>query len=117
MTQGRIRSLLREAAKRKTTEQRRHEIKTILLGEIRAEKSGDARKAGMLFIIEKVFDSALANRRGYLPKLFPVFALVCGPKQKNLLTAESTGRSFSEKLTIVPTRRLILHGFFIDFYY
>jgi hypothetical protein len=51
-------------------------------------KGDEERKAGMRLVIEKLYDSAIANRRRSLPGLFPVFALACGPKGKNLLTAE-----------------------------
>lgn len=90
MKQKEIRRLLEEASQLHCTWQRRNQIQC-QLGEASAAVCGDgaeSRVAGLQLILDKLYVDTLKSYPGYLPKLFPVFAMICGERDNRMLVTD-----------------------------
>ena len=93
MDQKALLFLLKEASEPECPAERIIDIAISLKGQIKRDDSDDSdsintRYEGMCLVFEALFNKTLDNNPGYLPKLFPVFALLCGDKEDDMLVAK-----------------------------
>lgn len=92
MKQEKIMELLREAASSKCSIKRRNLIQIELVRATAAvDEDGttiiEGREAGISTLIGQLFHDTLVDCPAYLPKLFPVFAMACGNRGKEMITS------------------------------
>ena len=92
MNQKLIKKLLIEASKESTSLKRKTEIH-LELGKASASFNGEyynttTPAAGMNVILDTLYMSCLINRPAELPRLLPVFILICGDREEKSIIAD-----------------------------
>lgn len=93
MKQKELMALLEEAAKPDCTVRRRIDIQCLLrAATVAGKKSGGYEIRGsagtIVAILDMLYDDTVKNRPEILPSLFPIFALLCGDREKRMETAQ-----------------------------
>lgn len=87
MNQEKLMKLLKEASKSSCSKKRRMKIQCELLEASPSKGEDGSRKilgrtAGMDILLEKLYEDTLEHNPALLPTFFPVFAIICGDKEK-----------------------------------
>jgi len=93
MKQKEIKALLEEASQPDCSWQRRNQIQCELIDALIAFRpvswpTGTGRIEGFKLILEKLYVDTLHYYPMYLPNLFPVFAMICGERDDDMIVAD-----------------------------
>ncbi len=93
MRQKEIKALLEEASQPDCPWQRRNQIQCRLVEALAMYRpvrgrAGIERAEQLKLLLEKLYVDTLKNYPRYLPKLFPVFAMICGDRDDDMIVAD-----------------------------
>ena len=84
MKQEQIKRLLEEAAQSEDW-QRRNQIHCELADAVYSDDKDDDRGEGIKVLLDSLYLSTIQNRPDRLPKLLPVFVLMCGDRDGTII--------------------------------
>lgn len=101
MDQKRIKELLTEASRPECSVQRQNQIQCEMGQATSALKpdgvySIHGPEAGIHLILDALYSGTAEHKRELLPSLFPVFALLCGDREKGVLISDIDWSSINQ---------------------